>query len=179
MVDPDTPAYTPVARVLHWLTAVLVLSLLPIGFTMTHLDEGPLQDSLYHLHESIAATLIPVIVIRLIYRVTHKPVPLPAEIPALQRLGAETVHWLLYALLVAQTIVGWIGASAYGAPITIFGLLNLPPIWPKDSDFSEDVLLVHDVIGYSIAVLACAHIGAALFHHFVQKDRVLLRMVTG
>jgi cytochrome b561 len=179
MVDPNTPAYTPVARVLHWLTVVLVLSLIPIGLTMTRLDEGPLQDYLFHLHESIGATVIPVIVVRLIYRLTHKPVPLPADIPAIQRLGAETVHWLLYGLLVIQPIVGWIATSAYGAPIVIFGAFNLPPIWRKDSDFSEQVLLVHDWIGYAIAALVCAHIGGALFHHFIRKDRVLLRMVTG
>jgi cytochrome b561 len=179
MVDPNMPAYTPVARILHWLTAALVLSVIPIGLAMTHIDEGPLQDSLFHLHESIGATVIPIILIRLIYRLTHNPLPLPADIPAIQRLAAETVHWALYLLVAAQTIVGWIATSAYGAPIIIFGLFRLPPIWPKDSDFSENVLLVHDVIGYSIAALICVHIGGALFHHFIRKDRVLLRMVTG
>jgi cytochrome b561 len=180
MVDPNTPAYTAVARTLHWITAALVLSTIPVAVTMAHIvDTGPLQDFLFHLHETIGTVLIPLIIIRLIYRLTHKPLPLPPEIPAIQRLGAETVHWLLYGLLVVQPIVGWIGTSAYGAPIRVFWAFDLPPIWRKDSDFSELVLEVHQWIGYLIVALLCAHIGAALFHHFVHKDRVLFRLVTG
>jgi cytochrome b561 len=180
MVDPSPPAYTPVARVLHWLTAALVLTTIAVGITMSNfVDEGPVQDFLYNLHQTIGATLIPILVIRLIYRLTHPPLALPEDIPPFQRITATTVHWLLYVLMIAQLIVGWIGKSAYGAPITVFWAFDLPPIWRKDSDFSEDVLGVHDVIGFAIAGLLCLHIGAALFHHFVRRDRVLLRMVTG
>jgi cytochrome b561 len=180
MAELAQPAYTGEARALHWITAALVLSTIPVGLTMAHIDSGPVQDFLYKLHETIGTVLMPIIVVRLVWRLMHKPLPLPAEIPALQRFAAETVHWLLYVLLIVQPVIGWIGVSAYGAPITVFWTFELPPIWPKDQEFSEDVVLpMHDAVGYAIIALLCAHIGAALFHHFVRRDRVLLRMVTG
>jgi cytochrome b561 len=179
MVDAVAPAYTPVARALHWVTAALVLSTIPVGLIMAHIESGPLQDFLYKLHETIGAVVIPLVWLRLIWRLTHPPLPLPSDIPLIQRFAAEAVHWLLYVLLVVQPIVGWIGISAYGAPVTVFWTFVLPPLWRKDSAFSEEVLLVHDVIGYAIVALLCAHIGGALFHHFIRRDRVLLRMVTG
>jgi cytochrome b561 len=172
-------AYTPVARILHWVTAILVLAIIPIGVVMTNVGNGPLQDFLFRMHESIGALLIPIIGYRLIYRLTHPPLPLPAEIPAIQRLAAEGLHWALYALLIAQPIIGWIATSSYRSPILVFGLFELPPIWPENRAFSEKVTDIHGAIGFIIGALLCAHIGAALFHHFVRKDRVLSRMVTG
>src|SRR5579871_2477236 len=89
-------AYTPVARILHWTTAILVLANIPIGIVMLKLQGGPTQDFLFRLHESIGALLIPIIIYRLIYRLTHPPLPLPAEIPAIHRHAAEGLHWALY-----------------------------------------------------------------------------------
>jgi cytochrome b561 len=172
-------AYTPVARILHWVTAILVLANIPIGVVMTNVEGGPLQDFLFRLHESIGALLIPIVGFRLLYRLTHHPLPLPAEIPAIQRLAAEGLHWALYVLLIVQPIIGWIATSSFRAPISVFGLFELPPIWPENRAFSDQVSDVHATIGFIIGLLQCAHIAAALFHHFVRKDRVLMRMVTG
>lgn len=174
-----TPAYTLTARWLHWITAAFVFVMLPVGFLIANFDLGPWQDFFYDLHRSIGVLLMPIVAIRLAYRLSHPPIPLPPDIPALQRFAAETVHWLLYALLLAQAMVGWIATSAYRAPINVFWLFELPPIWKQDRAFSEQAFLVHMVIGISIALLLCAHIGGALHHHFIRKDRVLMRMITG
>ncbi len=174
-----TPAYTATARILHWITASLVLFTLPLGLVIANDWGGPLQDQLYDLHRSIGALIIPIILVRAVYRLRHKPAPLPDDIPAIQQLAANATHWALYALLIVQPFVGWIGTSAYRAPIVVFGLFELPPIWPEDRAFSDRVLLVHSLIGLTIACLLAAHIGAALHHHFVRKDRILMRMITG
>jgi len=174
-----TPAYTVTARTLHWITAGLVLFNLPLGLVIGNNWGGPLQDPLYDLHRSIGALIIPVILARIVYRLGHPPAPLPDDIPPLQQLAASATHWALYALLVAQPFLGWIGTSAYRAPIVVFGLFELPPIWPEDRAFSEQVLLVHSLTGLAIAGLLAAHIGAALHHHFVRRDRILMRMVSG
>lgn len=173
------PGYTLTARVFHWLTAALVLIMLPIGIAMANFDFGPAQDTLYHLHRSIGATLLPIVLLRLLYRLTHPAPPLPDDIPAIQQLAAHATHWALYVLLIVQAIVGWIATSAYRAPILVFWLFELPPIWPVDQPFSEKMFVVHRILGIAIAVLICMHVGAALYHHFVRKDRVLMRMVTG
>jgi cytochrome b561 len=174
------PAYTPVARVLHWVTAALVLALIPVGLIMVHLVKpGPLQNFLFTLHESVGVTLMVIIYVRLAYRLTHPPAPLPPEIPAFYRIAGPTVHYLLYALLAVQPIIGWIGTSAYRAPIRFFWLFELPPIWPENRAFSDLIFWVHLGIGLALAGLICLHVGAGLFHHFVRRDMVLTRMLPG
>ena len=174
------PAYTPVARLLHWITAALVLVLLPMGFIMAQvLKAGPLQDFLFALHESLGVTLMLLVYARLAYRLTHRPAPLPADIPAFYRIAGHSVHYLLYVLLAVQPIVGWIGTSAYRAPIHFFWIAELPPIWPQNRGFSDAMFWVHFGIGIALTLLICAHIGAGLFHHFIRRDVVLMRMVRG
>lgn len=173
------PAYTVTARALHWITAALVLVIIPAGIAMGLVPRGPIQDFLFHLHRSCGATLIPILLFRIFYRLTHKPAPLPDDIPALQRLAAGLVHWLLYILLTVQLFLGWIATSAYRAPILVFWTFELPPIWREDRAFSEQLFFFHRWTGITLALLVCVHIGAALFHHFVRKDRVLYRMLGG
>ena len=96
-----------------------------------------------------------------------------------QRFAAHMTHVGLYALLVAQPLVGWVAMSTSGAPVTVFGQFALPPIGPEDRVFSEQLFALHGLIGFSIAGLIAAHVGAALYHHVVRRDRVLMRMITG
>jgi len=173
------PAYTMTARVLHWITAFLILSMIPLGVVIANEWGGSAQDSLYDLHRSIGAAVIPLVILQLIYRWTHPPLPLPDDILAMQRLAAHAMHWGLYALLIVQPFTGWIASSAYRAPVTVFGWFNLPPIWPENRVFSDQLFFVHGLIGIAIAGLVAAHIGAALYHHFVRKDRILMRMIAG
>ncbi len=174
------PAYTPLARLLHWITAALVLVMLPMGFVMAELlKSGPVQDFLFALHESLGVVLIAIVYFRVAYRATHRPAPLPAEIPAFYRRAGHSVHWLLYALLAVQPIVGWIGTSAYRAPVHFFWLAELPPIWPENRAFSDLMFWVHLGIGIALEGLICLHVGAGLFHHFIRRDVVLMRMVRG
>ena len=179
MIDITVPGYTLTARILHWITAALVLIMVPIGVAMANADFGGAQDTLYHLHRSIGVLLLPIVVIRLIYRLRNPAPPLPADIPWIQQLAAHMTHWGLYTLLIVQPVVGWIATSAYRAPILFFWLFEVPPIWPVDQAFSERMFAVHRLIGIAIVLLVCAHVGAALFHHFIRKDRILMRMVSG
>jgi cytochrome b561 len=81
--------------------------------------------------------------------------------------------------LLVQPFVGWIATSAYPAPIPVFGLFQLPPIWHADRAFSDRMFSVHRWIGMTIALLAAMHIAAALYHHFVRRDLILIRMLRG
>jgi cytochrome b561 len=179
MAATVAPGYTLTARILHWVTVALVLTMIPIGIVMANADFGVWQDTLYHLHRSIGAVLLPLVLGRLIWRLGYPALPLPADIPAIQQFAAHATHWALYGLLILQALVGWIATSAYRAPILVFWLFELPPVWPVDRPFSEKIFAVHRLIGIAIALLLCAHISAALFHHFVRKDGVLMRMVRG
>ena len=182
---PETAApsfaqgYTLTARILHWITAALVLGMIPIGVAMANFNFGAWQDLLYHFHRSAGAVLLPLVLGRLLWRLKHPAPPLPSDIPAIQQMAAHATHWALYGLLIAQSLVGWIATSAYRAQILVFWLFELPPIWPEDRAFSLTMYALHNALGIGIALLLCAHIGAALFHHFVRKDGVLMRMVRG
>ena len=173
------PGYTAVARFLHWLIAALVLFMLPLGVVIAYEWGGPAQTFLYNLHKSIGATLIPLVIIRLLYRLTHPAPPLPDDLHPAQRFAAQATHWALYVLILAQPIIGYIMTSAYPAPVPFFGLFNLPSIWPENRPLSDALVLVHRNLGIAIAVIAAMHIGAALHHHFVRKDRLLMRMISG
>jgi cytochrome b561 len=173
------PAYTKTARVLHWITAGLILTMIPLGFVIANELGGNLQDPLYDLHRSIGMTLIPIVMLRLILRWIRPPLPLPADVPALQRRAADVTHAALYMLLLIQPLTGWVATSAYRAPLVVFGWFELPPIWPENRMFSEWLFSLHGLIGIAIAGLVIAHIGAALYHHFIRNDRVLMRMIAG
>jgi cytochrome b561 len=173
------PAYTVTARVLHWITALVIALMIPLGVMIGNDWGGPLRNSLYGLHETFGVLLIPIVLARLGHRLTNPPLPLPQDIPALQRFAAHMAHVGLYALLVAQPLVGWIAMSASGAPVTVLGLFALPPIAQEDRVFSEQLFVLHGLIGFSMVGLVSAHVGAALYHHVVRKDRVLMRMITG
>jgi cytochrome b561 len=173
------PGYTLTARVLHWIVAALVLLMIPLGIVIANEWGGPAQQFLYNLHKSIGATLLPLVIVRLLYRLTHPAPPLPSDLPAIQQFAAHATHWALYVLILLQPLVGYIMTSAYPAPVPFFGLFNLPAIWPENRALSEQLSVVHLYIGLAIAVVAAVHIGAALYHHFVRKDRILMRMISG
>jgi cytochrome b561 len=175
----EAPAYTSAARVLHWITAFLILIVIPLGWVIGFELGGNLQDQLYDLHRSIGALFIPVVLVRVTYRWTHAPSPLPDDISHFQQFAAHVTHMALYALLIGQPLIGWIATSAYRAQITVFGLFDLPPIWPEERAFSERMFQLHALMGFSIAALVAAHIAAAVYHHVVRKDRVLMRIITG
>lgn len=180
MIDENgrpTPGYTPVARALHWTTAVLVLFMIPVGFYIANADD--VSDTIYDLHKSVGMLILALVLFRLIYRLNHTPPPLPADMPLIEQLAAHANHWGLYAMLIAQPIVGWIATSAYRAPIPFFWLFNLPPIWREDRAFSDRMYMIHGWIGIAITIFVLGHIGAALFHHFIRKDDILTRMLRG
>jgi cytochrome b561 len=180
LAGAEAQGYSAAARTFHWLTAALVLTMLPIGIAMATFDlGGAVEDPLYHIHRSIGALVLTITAARLSYRLRNPAPPLPADMPALQQFAARATHWALYALLIAQPIVGWIATSAYRAPVLFFWMFELPPIWQEDRPFSEAMFVVHRSLGVFIAALICVHIAAALYHHFILRDRVLNRMLSG
>lgn len=169
--------YSGFAKLLHWTVAACVLFIIPAGITMANLPDGDTKNALYTLHRSFGALVLALMVIRLTYRLVNGvPAPEPT-LTSWQRIVSHVVHLSLYALLIAQPIIGWVATSAYGAQISVFGLFTLPAIVAKDEALAKPLFAVHELIGFVIAGLLVMHIGAALYHYFIRRDGVLQRML--
>lgn len=173
--------YSPAARQFHWITAGAVFVMVPLGFWMTYRGNtlnvwDGLTNGLYSTHKLLGFLLLWLMVGRLAYRLIHGA---PRDEPSLewwQKGASHLVHWLLYGLLLVVPLLGWIGVSLYPS-LTIFDLFDLPGLAKPNQGLSEKVLGIHGTLAIVTALVVCAHIGAALFHHLIRKDGVLRRML--
>jgi cytochrome b561 len=171
----DPVRYDQIARLFHWLAAIVLITAFALGIAMGQIGQSPLQDRLFNLHRAFGITVLGVVVLRFAWRLTH-PVPvLPATIGPVQTFAAKTTHWLLYALLIAQPMLGWLGESGFGSQVGVFGLFTLPTIIPKDEALAKVLFGIHEWVAWSILALASLHVAAAIYHQ-VRGDRLLQRM---
>ena len=176
--------YTGVAIALHWMIALLIISLLVVGKFMTSLDEAdPLRFSLTQWHKSFGITILLLTVGRIIWRLSHKPPALPANIRGWQKAASAVTHFLLYFLMLALPISGWImvSTSPLNLSTILFEIIPLPhlPILTALENKAQISELFHEVHHISSGVmiaLLLMHIGAALMHQFVHRDLVMERM---
>jgi cytochrome b561 len=175
---PAAKGYSGTAKFLHWVIALCVLTIIPVGIAMN--QEGPYQNQLFNLHKSLGVLILFLMILRIAYRVTAGA---PAAEPGLarwQKAVSSSVHGLLYILLIVLPIAGYIANSAYGesgTPTPFFGLFSLPPIVGPNEALSTQIFTVHRYVGFFVGVLVVMHIGAALQHYFIIKDGVLQRML--
>ncbi len=144
---------------------------------MNNVPSGPVQNTLFDLHRSFGALILLLVLIRLPYRLFAGAPPPEPSLPRWQIGLSHAVHWLLYLFLLVMPIVGWVGTSAYGAPITVFWLFQLPEIVAKNEALAETLLDAHATAGLIMGGLVVIHIAAALYHRFIRHDGVLARML--
>ena len=170
-------SYGAGARFFHWTTLALVLLLVPIGLTMTSLDPGRLQDVLFVIHESLGLTLFVLIIARLLWRLTHVPPPPSRDLTALEIFGSRAVHWLLYIVILAMPISGYLLVAAGDYPLTYFGMAHVPRLVATNKALAERAEDIHMALQYAVYLLVALHAGAALHHHFFRHNDVLARML--
>lgn len=175
VINGDRP-YDPVARFFHWATVCLVLLLIPIGLVMADLDPGKLQDVLFVTHESLGITILVLVLLRLGWRLTHSPPPPSRDLSRLEVIASGSVHWLLYLLLLAMPISGYIFVVAGDYPLTYFELANAPRLVAPNKVLSDFAETVHLTLQYAIYAVVLLHAGAALHHYFFRRNDVLQRM---
>jgi cytochrome b561 len=172
-----TTRYTPVAKALHWLMALLLFGLLALGFTMTDLPLSPRKLQLYSWHKWAGVTVFLLVLVRLAWRVTHRPPPLPDHMPKVMQLAAHAGHVLLYGLMIAIPLSGWLMSSAKGFQTVWFGVLPIPDLVNKNQELGNLLQTVHLSLNLLFVAVIVGHIGAALKHHFIDRDDVLTRML--
>lgn len=176
----NTPAaWGPVAKLFHWIGALLVLFLIADGWWMTHIVEraGRLQQ--YELHSAIGYYVLLFIALRFLWR-EFNPVPaLPQGLADWEQGAALAAHWLLYALMLGVSISGWLLAGSLSRPIeaTLLGLIPVPnPLGASARELHETLEETHHVLSYTLLALVVFHAASALRHHFRKRNDVLRRM---
>lgn len=177
------PRYSPVAIVLHWLLALVILSLFGMGLYMADLPFSPTRMKLYNWHKWAGVCFLLLTVLRVVWRVKHRPPALPQTVtlamPGWQMQAYHATHHLMYALFLVVPLLGWAYSSAAGYAIVLFGVLPLPDFVGPDKALAELIKPLHGLSAWALIVLAALHIGAALKHHWLDRDGLMLRMLPG
>jgi cytochrome b561 len=175
--------YTGTAIALHWLLAVAILGSMAVGFYMSDLQLSPQKLKLYNWHKWAGVAILLLSVLRLVWRLTHRPPALPRRIesamPSWQLRAYHASHHLMYALFIIVPLMGWAYSSMAGFPIVWFGVLPLPDFVAVDKEFARVIKPLHGWLAYTLLALVIVHVAAALKHHFIDRDGLLARMRPG
>lgn len=163
------------ARVLHWLMALMILSMLFIGVGMVA-SVSERHEWLVGIHKPLGIAILILAVIRLIVRLRNPPPPLPADLPSIQKLAAHASHYLLYVLMLLMPLIGWAMLSAGGYPVMLSASLRLPPIFPVNAIAFAWLRHAHAWLAALLFLTFLAHLGAALYHGLIRRDGVLSSM---
>ena len=177
MLRNDIESWSPIAKLFHWGMALLIFVQIALGLVAVTWRVSPTKLDLFVWHKSTGMLILALLALRLLWRLSRGAPELPWEMPLWERAGAHLSHFLLYALMIALPLTGWVISSASNVPFRIFWKIPLPAITGPDKATADLFASVH---GWFVALLAAvlfAHIGAALRHHYVKRDTVLSRML--
>lgn len=181
--------YGTVAMTLHWLIAALIIANLYLGLSFDTYPKGdPALMQVVMIHKSIGLTVLVLSVARLIWRLVNPVPPYPAGMNSALKALARATHWLLYFLIIAIPLSGWlmVSTSRLGLPTSYFGLFNWPNVgfianMPLDQKHAlhEPLESTHVILAWSAIVLIVIHVAGALYHQFLRGDDVFKRMLPG
>jgi cytochrome b561 len=171
--------YTNFAIFLHWLIAIGVFVMIGLGWYMTDVPKGtPERAFWFNLHKSIGTTIGVLVLIRVWWRVTHRPPALPASMPAWEVTAAKISHALLYACLIVMPVVGFLASNFTKYGVKYFGI-PIGPFFPENQGLRDGLQEVHQFTSYVLATVVIVHVLAAVKHLVLDKDRVFERMLPG
>ncbi len=176
-----TSQYSRVAIWLHWLIALLIMTQLLSGKIMQAMGPSSLKFEVYQYHKSFGIMILLLSILRLIWRLTHKAPALPDTMKSWEKRLARLSHKVFYALMIGIPLSGWamVSASTFGIKTRLFKLITWPhiPGVPQSESLEGQLKQAHEILAVLIVLLLALHIGAALKHHFKDKDDVLTRMI--
>lgn len=168
--------YGVTAKFFHWLIFLLLAAQYTVGSIMPHIGRKTLDEGWVDWHLSIGASILFVIVLRFAWRLAS-PVAISTELPGWERIAARATHLTLYALVLAMTLLGWAAANYRGWTVRMFGLIPLPPLAPKGTEWAHEAGDIHNILVYVLLGFIVLHVAGALYHYFIRRDRVMQRML--
>jgi cytochrome b561 len=176
-IHNTTDSYGIVAKTLHWVVALLIITAWIVGYYAVDLpNKDPQKGLLFMLHKSVGMVILMLVVIRLSWRLYDGTPRFSETMNRLIATAARTVHYLLYAFMFIQPLSGWAMSSAAGHNPTFFGLFPFPGLVPQDPTMAVNYMIIHNVSAMILLTLFILHVGGALTHHFILKDNTLRRM---
>ena len=167
--------FPPLAQFLHWGMFVLLIVQWIDGKVMDGLPKpGALRPFAFDMHETIGVLVLLLVFVRLSWKIAHPVAAGPG--PAWQQRAAAFTQWLLYAIMIALPVTGYLTFSAQGHPTTFFGL-DLPAALARDRATARSLKNVHELLSDALLIVVALHAAAALWHHFVARDDTLRRML--
>jgi cytochrome b561 len=174
MMSQVRTQFAAFSRLLHWVMAAMVLTMLFVGVAMV----VSVQD--YHLlvsiHRPLGIAILALVVVRFVNRLLNRPPPLPATMPRIERIAATASECTMYGLMFLLPLVGWAMLSAARYPIVLWGWVHLPFILPHNVKLYATLRESHTILAYLFFLTFIAHFGAVLLHTLVLKDGLLMRM---
>lgn len=171
-------SYTTTAKILHWLIALLIVAAFTMGLVMVDIPGfTPTKLKYFSWHKWLGVTVLALAAIRLLWRLRNRPPAHPAGMPAWQLKAADYTHVLLYVLMFAVPLSGYLYTTAAGVPVVYLGLFPIPAAFEADTALKALLKPVHYWLNMGLAALVFMHVAAALKHHFVDRDEVLKRML--
>lgn len=174
-IGPAAWKYGKPALLLHWILAILIASLLGIGWYMMSIEDDPGSEWYFDIHKSFGIVLFVLVLLRVVWRATHRPAPLPASLLAWQVRLSHTTEWALYLCMLVMPILGFLGASHSKSGVTFFGA-PLPSWALPNHDTAELFFGLHSALAWVLVALIVLHAVGGLKHLFVDKDGVFQRM---
>jgi len=172
-----TRSWGSLSKALHWIIVLLIINQWVIAERAADLPKGPALFAALWWHKSLGITILMLAVLRLVWRWMN-PVPdLTAETKPWERVLAKVSHLLLYALIFAMPLTGWMMSSAHSYSVSWFGLLTLPNLVAPDPGLSEQLEDLHGLLFNVLVAVAVLHVAGALKHHFIDRNDVLRRML--
>ncbi len=170
--------YTATAQALHWVTALLMFSVLPLAWVMVAMPQtAPSRSFYFMLHKSVGLTILALVAFRLAWRASHPAPPSQHLLAPWEHWASRVSHWLLYLILLGMPVTGYVMSAAEGHAVTYFGLFTLPGL-PHSKQAASAAFWIHVVTGqWAVYALIALHLLATVWHVAIRRDAVLERML--
>lgn len=178
MLKNTLETYGSGTRLLHWLVAILIISLLIVGFYMTSMEKSELKWYIYGLHKATGTVVLALVSLRIIWRLSNVWPGLPSDTPKWQLWLVRCNISFLYCMMVLMPLTGFLGSLVGGYDISFYGLFTIPAI-AQDKEAGKWLFEIHEIAPYFLIASIGLHIFAAFYHHFIMRDNVLRRMLKG
>lgn len=169
--------YGIIAIIFHWFMALLIIGMLSLGIYMVDLPVGLQKIKLYGVHKEFGVLVLMLVTLRVAWRLSNIVPFLPAHLPNWQKLAARMSHFLLYVLMFAMPMTGWLLSSAAGFPVSFFGLFLLPNLLSPNENLRFLFTETHKWLGFGFIALIGVHVAAVLQHYVMYRENILKRIL--